>query len=636
MAAELKEPQDLKESKIFTCLVCLDEFKDAPMCPDEHCICTSCIKRSIDSNGGTPDNTLKCQHRVYGQPRDCGKKVNITECKDVKFMSLFALASYDRITELAETNVQLRAELNPKAQKNGNIALAESMALVYAHIKQTMESAVPMCPCCGTIVADFSGCVAITCSCKKFLCALCLKVFPTDQATHDHVLNDHNDEPGLRGFFTEEYERGNKQSGRGRTIEKWNRKIVLDSVFSSFGICADTFAKIIENIYKTVDYHEITCKFLRNQLVGKIDDAISHIGGDRAVGGGGGGGGGGGRAAAEQDDDQHDVIRRLSNHLDDERIRYTELTRKYNELSRKFDGYERDNRRQLNENMRLRNDIQSKDAEIRAITQQYDALLEILDTKSDVDTPKGILPAVAVGGGGGAAAVGGTGNIVFGGGKQVLINVGRLEELESLEPRLVETIQRLAQRDVRIDKYEADEKQNQQRIAELLQLVNEKDKVISDLYIEIDKMKPKVDNGTGRAVGGGGAGGAGLVIATGGLVDGAGRAAVGGGAGLVDGAGRAAGGGAAENERIPRADGIRLIPVKPNWKTVFCKRGDHCPYHIRYKQALKFAGGRTYVQPCRYLHTGDPEAEGRKNKYDDDGEFGPILEVEVHVVRIKP
>jgi hypothetical protein len=224
MAAVMYPVEDLNAPKIFRCLSCFDDFKEAITCPKNHSICTICFDASIVANGGIPDNMLKCQ-----APK-CGQKVNFTNT-NVEFMSRLAVITDDRITELAKTNDALRVELNPKAQKKANIALAESMAQVYSHFKKTIEGAVPRCPECSTIVADFSGCVAITCECNSFLCALCLKVFPTNQATHDHILNDHKNEPGLKGHFTIEYIEGNKPSGRGKTIDKCNRKLIVDSIF---------------------------------------------------------------------------------------------------------------------------------------------------------------------------------------------------------------------------------------------------------------------------------------------------------------------------------------------------------------------------------------------------------------------
>jgi hypothetical protein len=81
-----------------------------------------------------------------------------------------------------------------------------SRAIVTRHIAEQLvrdiaaQEIAPRCPRpgCGALIADFDGCSALACPCGQDFCGWCFTVFPSANATHNHVKAcPYNANPGV-------------------------------------------------------------------------------------------------------------------------------------------------------------------------------------------------------------------------------------------------------------------------------------------------------------------------------------------------------------------------------------------------------------------------------------------------------
>lgn len=60
------------------------------------------------------------------------------------------------------------------------------------------------CPWCDRLFADFDGCAALECHCKRWFCALCLHACDSSKHAHDHLRRDCPSNPTSSYYVAEE------------------------------------------------------------------------------------------------------------------------------------------------------------------------------------------------------------------------------------------------------------------------------------------------------------------------------------------------------------------------------------------------------------------------------------------------
>lgn len=153
------------------CMICFSKASISFPCPRGHFACESCTMNYIKYECDNPqwDGMVYCPCKASNRPL---KKVPIR-------IQTYLLAKVKSLSVTSKTCCYERSDVD----------------VIVQDILTTK------CQACGGAFLDFTGCLALQCHCKAFMCALCMEGFSDSKQCHAHVLNDCKWNHGRNDYF---------------------------------------------------------------------------------------------------------------------------------------------------------------------------------------------------------------------------------------------------------------------------------------------------------------------------------------------------------------------------------------------------------------------------------------------------
>jgi hypothetical protein len=190
-----------------TCGVCTEphNIRDCVRCPGGHAVCKTCFEDQIGSQTGVEDRDSFIRNGCSIICEFC--KPNKVLFRERDFISLVSDDAFqlltrarDEVTEV-RTERRLQAEFEARIERvrqelgRGQEAHAQNVSRHRLHIAENILTL--KCPRaqCRRAFLDYTGCMALTCSCGCNFCAWCLQDCAND--AHPHVKAcPHSQSPG--------------------------------------------------------------------------------------------------------------------------------------------------------------------------------------------------------------------------------------------------------------------------------------------------------------------------------------------------------------------------------------------------------------------------------------------------------